>query len=88
MKTAPEYLTQALETQVAEHQAQGYCPLSFDEPNTRFVLRETAEAAVALALVDAEKYKINLVGAVLRSHPSTPQADVATSSHELPHHLS
>ena len=83
MKTAPEYLTQALANQASQHQAQGYCPLSFDAPATRFVLRETAEAAVALALADAERYKTNVVGAVLRAHPSTPPADVATLPHEL-----
>lgn len=83
MKTAPEYLTQALADQAAEHQAQGYCPLSFDTPATRFVLRETAEAAVALALTDAEKYKDNLVGALRRSPSPTPQADVPPPSHEL-----
>jgi hypothetical protein len=84
MKTAPEYITQALAKQVAEHQAQGYCPLSFDEPATRFVLRETAEAAVALALADAERYKTNVVGAYLRSKPSTPQpAAEATPPDEL-----
>lgn len=77
MKTAPDYLAQALAQQQAEHLAQGYCPLSFDEPSSRFVLRTTAEAAVALALADAEKYKNNLVGALRRSTP-TPTADVAT----------
>ena len=35
-------------------------------------------AAVELALADAERYKTNVVGAVLRSHPSTPQATEAT----------
>lgn len=78
MKTAPDYLAQALSEQAAEHQAQGFCPLSFDEPATRFVLRETAERAVALALADAEKYKDHLVGAVLHAKPSTPSAAEAT----------
>lgn len=71
MKPAADYLAQALTQQAAEHQAQGYCPLSFDEPGTRFVLRETAERAVAIALADAERYKNNLVSAVLR-RPVTP----------------
>jgi hypothetical protein len=71
MKRPDEYLTQALEEQVAQHQAQGYCPLSFDEPGTRFVLRETAERAVAIALADAEKYKTHLVGAVLNANLPT-----------------
>jgi hypothetical protein len=78
MKPAPDYLAQALAIQAAEHLAQGYCPLSFDEPGTRFVLRATAEAAVALALADAERYKDNLLGALRRSPTSTPEADVAT----------
>lgn len=81
MKAAVDYLAQALTEQAAEHQAQGYCPLSFDEPATRFVLRETAERAVAIALDDAERYKNNLVGALRHaklspppcSEPSTPQ---------------
>jgi len=34
--------------------------------------------AIEFALVDAERYKNNVVGAVLRSHPSTPQAEEAT----------
>lgn len=72
MKTAPDYLAQALATQQAQHQALGYCPLPFDEPGTYLVLRETAEAAVALALADAETYKTNLVGALRRS--PLPQA--------------
>lgn len=80
MKAAPDYLAQALTEQAAQHQAQGYCPLSFDEPATRFVLRETAERAVAIALADAERYKDNLVGALRRSPSSTPQADVATAT--------
>jgi hypothetical protein len=83
MKTAPEYLTNALATQAAEHQAQGYCPLPFDEPTTRFVLRSTAEAAVTAALADAERYKDNLVSALRRSPPPTLQADVAIPPHEL-----
>jgi hypothetical protein len=74
MKPAPDYLAQALEEQAAHHQAQGYCPLSFDEPATRFVLRETAERAVAIALADAERYKTNAVRAVLHAKPSTPAA--------------
>jgi hypothetical protein len=82
MKTAPEYLAQALAEQAAQHQAQGYCPLSFDDQATRLVLRETAERAVALALADAEKYKTHLVGAVLNAKPSTPAADVATAPNE------
>jgi len=79
MKPAPDYLAQALTEQAAEHQAQGYCPLSFDEPATRFVLRETAERAVAIALADAETYKTHLVGAVLRARelPITGTPDVA-----------
>jgi hypothetical protein len=78
MKTATEYLDLALKEQAAEHQAQGYCPLSFDEPITWRVLRKTAERAVAIALADAETYKANLMGAVLRSKSSTSQAAVAT----------
>ena len=78
MKPAPDYLAQALAEQAAEHQAQGFCPLSFDEPGTRFVLRETAERAVAIALADAERYKTYLVGAVVRSTSSTPTAAEAT----------
>ena len=31
-----------------------------------------AERAVAIALADADRYKTNVVGAVLRSKPSTP----------------
>jgi hypothetical protein len=80
MKTNAEYLAQALHQQAAEHLAQGYCPLSFDQPDTRLVLRETAERAVALALADAENYKNNLVGAVLRSKPTTSSAYVASAA--------
>lgn len=71
MKDAADYLAQALREQAAEHQAQGYCPLSFDEPITWRVLRKTAERAVELALADAETYKTHLVGAVLRSRELT-----------------
>jgi regulator of protease activity HflC (stomatin/prohibitin superfamily) len=78
MKPAPDYVAQALTEQAAEHQAQGYCPLSFDEPATRFVLRETAERAVAIALAEAERYRQLLMGAALRAKSSTPQADAAT----------
>jgi hypothetical protein len=83
VRTEAEYLALALQQQAAAHQAQGFCPLSFDEPGTRFVLRETAERAVAIALADAERYKTNLVGAVL--HAVAPTISGPTNVvHPLP----
>jgi hypothetical protein len=79
MKTATDYLSLALAEQIATHRGEGYTPLSTDEPNTPLVLRETAQRAIDLALVDAERYKTNLVGAVIRSHSPTSQpAEQAT----------
>lgn len=78
MKSAAEYLDQALKEQAAEHQAQGYCPLSFDEPITWRVLRKTAERAIVIALADAERYKTNIVGAVLRSKLPTSCSEHST----------
>lgn len=71
MKTPREYLAAACQV---------------DPQNLRPELHswiEPAEEAIAAALADAERYKTNVVGAVLRSHPSTPQATVATLQHEL-----
>jgi hypothetical protein len=43
----------------------------------------TAEEAIATALTDAERYKTNIVGAVIRSHSSTSQpAEQATPTNE------
>ncbi|TPG66083.1 hypothetical protein [Hymenobacter nivis] len=70
MRTPPEYLAAALAQQEAARLLEGGAPLATDAPDTPLVPRATAEAAVALALADAERYRQLLVGAALRSKPA------------------
>ena len=80
MHTPPEYVAAALAQQEADRLREGGGPLATDAPDTPLVRRATAEAAVALALADAEWYRQQLVGAVLRSKPSPQTAELATST--------